>query len=81
MFGVCRHRVEEGRVEEAVLQHEAHRAFLDLGGVEVQEERRGALARAAVAGLDLQDRLRLVGHARPRRRWPLSSRFEAMASA
>jgi hypothetical protein len=32
-----------------VLKHVAHRAFLDLGGVEMQEEGRGAFARLPVA--------------------------------
>ena len=51
------HRGQQGGVKRAVLDHEAHRAFLDLGGVELKEKGRGAFAGAPVAGLDLKDRL------------------------
>ena len=48
-----------------VLDHKAPRTFFQIGGVKGQEERRGALAGAAIAGLDLQDRLHLIGQPGP----------------
>jgi hypothetical protein len=58
--GSAFHRVDQGAAEVAILQHVAHRAFLDLGMVEMQEVRRGPFARAPVGGLDLEDRLGVV---------------------
>ena len=82
MRGSAGHRVKEGGVQVTILDHEAHRAFLDLGGVEVEDEAGQRRSPAtAVAGLDLQDRLRPC---RPRRsQTPIaaSSRREAIASA
>ena len=59
------HGIDKGRVKEAVLQHVADRAFLDLGRIEDQVERPGPLARLALRGLDPQDRLRLVRQPAP----------------
>ena len=41
-----------------ILHHEAHRAFLQLGGIKAQPEGRGALACHAIRGLDLQNGLK-----------------------
>ncbi len=60
--GVFGHGIQEGAVEVAVLEHEAHRAFLDLGAVE--GEARGAAA-AAIGGEDAQHGLHLIGYAGP----------------
>ena len=48
MLGSSLHRRKEGRIKIAVLQHEAHRAFFDLGAIEGQEERRRPLPGTAV---------------------------------
>ena len=52
------------RPQVAVLEDVAHRALVDLVLVEVQEQPRRPLAGAAVADLDLLDRLRPLGRAR-----------------
>jgi hypothetical protein len=59
------HRVDQGAAEVAILQHLAHRAFLDLGMVEMEEVRPRPFARAPVGGLDLEDRLGVVGEVFP----------------
>ena len=53
------HRREKRRIKPPIFDHEPHRAFFQFGMVKGQEKRRGALACAAIAGLDLQDRLHL----------------------
>ncbi len=53
-----RYRRQKRRVEMPVLDHMAHRAFFDLGGEEIEKQRRRAFARPSVAGPDPQDRLR-----------------------
>ena len=64
--GVFAHRIQKGTAQESVLEHVPHRAFLDLGMVELQPEGRGrAFARAPVADPDLVDRLRAVCDAIP----------------
>ena len=59
------HLRQKGCVKMPVLDHMAHRTFGQLGAVEVQEQRTWPLTRPAIAGLDLQDRLRLVGDQGP----------------
>ncbi len=51
------HAVQKGRVKVPILNHEAHRAFLQLGRVKAQPKGKGALAGAAVAGGDFLDGL------------------------
>jgi hypothetical protein len=58
--GLGRHGAQKRAAEETVLEHVAHRAFLDLGMVEVEVERARPFARAAVGGLDLEDGLRVA---------------------
>jgi hypothetical protein len=58
-------RRQQRRPQVAVLDHEAHRAFLDLGMVEAQRQRRGPLARPSVRYPDAEDRLHLPGKPRP----------------
>ena len=53
------HRREKRRIKPPIFHHEPHRAFFQFGMVKGQEKRRRALACAAIAGPDLQDRLHL----------------------
>jgi hypothetical protein len=59
------HRIEKRAAQETVLDHVAHRAFLDLRMVEFQHEGRRPLSRAPVGDLDLEDRLRMPGDRSP----------------
>ena len=54
-----RHRLKQRPPQIPVFEHVAHRAFLDLGAVEVQAKKHLGIARAPVADLDLGHRLRV----------------------
>ena len=45
---ICRHRVQQRAAQVAVLDHVTHRAFLDLGVIEMHEKGCRPLARAPV---------------------------------
>ena len=59
------HRGQKRRIKVAVFGHKPHRAFFNLGMIKGQEKRRGSLTCNAIAGLDLQDRLHLIGQIAP----------------
>ena len=64
------HRIGQGGVQEAVLQHMAHRAFAQLGAVEMQEEMARALSGLALGRLDLVDGLGVGGQPVPQAKRP-----------
>ena len=54
------HRIQERAPQVPVFDHIAHRAFLDLGMVEMHQEGRRPFARAPVGHLDFQHRLGVI---------------------